>query len=142
MAGSTMLSIPSWQVHRTMSPNSFRLAIVAAVVLVSVLGVIAFSAVVASELTDRSVLLLGVILGFLGPTVVALLNLLRIDAVSAKVEDVHHDMLNGGLRNNVKKAISEDRHEKANRDAAKQGWEGLAKRGIQRPPRVEPDEQP
>jgi hypothetical protein len=137
-----MLSIPSWQVHRTMSANSFRLAIVAAVVLVSVLGVVAFAAVVASDLSDRSGLLLASILGFLGPTVIALLNLLRIDAVSSKVEDVHHDMLNGGLRNNVKKAISEDRHEKANRDAAKLGWEGLEKRGIQRPPRASPDEQP
>jgi predicted RNA-binding protein len=134
-----------WQgYHRTMSPNSFRLAIVVAVVIVSLLGVIAFATVLASELTDRSVLVLGVILGFLGPTIVSLLNLLRTDAVSAKVEDtaskvgqVQEFVENGGLRDSVKRAmheveadpvmqrrriettakgVSKDRHDKANSD--------------------------
>lgn len=137
----------SWQgFHRTMSPSSFRLAIVVAVVVVSILGVIAFATVIAGELTDRSVLVLGVILGFLGPTIVSLLNLLKSDQVSAKVEDVHHDILNGGLRNNVHEALRQaaddpylqerriditakgvqrDRHRRANRDTITQNQPAL-----------------
>lgn len=117
--------------HRTMSPNAFRLAIVViviAVVAISLLGVMAFTSVVQAELTDRSVLVLGMILGFLGPTVLALLNLLKTDRVQQKTEDVHHDLLNGGLRENVKRAISEAEADPAIRE---QRIENVAK-GVSR----------
>lgn len=131
-----------------MNQNTFRVVIVAGVVIVSILGVIAFAVVLSGELTDRSIVVLTAILGFLGPTIASLLVLLRVDATSAqtdrvqrKVEDVHHDILNGGLRENVKRAISEiehdpvireqriedaalgvsrDRHDKLNREAGAQ----------------------
>lgn len=128
--------LSTWpEYHRTMNSNTFRVVIVAGVVLISLLGVLAFGFVLAGELTDRSIVVLTAILGFLGPTIASLLVLLRVDANSAqtdrvqkKVEDVHHDILNGGLRDNVKKAISEDRHEKRNRDTIEQGLRQLEER--------------
>jgi hypothetical protein len=131
-----MLAIPAttWRYHRTMSANAFRLAIIVAVVAVSILGIGAFGVVLRSETPDRGVLL-AAILGFLGPTVVSLLNLLKTDAVAAqqeavhkKVEAVQEFVENGGLRESVKRAISEDRHAKAQRDTAAQLREQIDER--------------
>lgn len=119
-----MLATPIvWRSHRTMNQNSFRVVIVAGVVVVSILGVIAFAVVLSGELTDRSIVVLTAILGFLGPTIASLLVLLRVDATSAqtdrvqqKVEDVQEFVANGGLRENVKKAIIESESDPAIRE--------------------------
>lgn len=112
-----------------MSAGTFRVVVVGAVVVLSVLGLVAFMVALSGELSDRSVLLFTAVLGFLGPTVTALLLLLRTDQ---KISQLHDDVLNGPLRENVKKAISEDRHDKANRDAVEQGRRQIAERQARR----------
>jgi hypothetical protein len=130
------------EISDVMNSGTFRISIIGAIVLISALEVVVVLAIVQGELTDRSVSVLSVVLATLAPTVASLFVLLRVDhaAVKAdvaaekastaakKVDRVHHDMLNGGLRDNVKQAISEDRHEVRNREAARIGQQQMEER--------------
>lgn len=115
---------------------SFKTVVVLAIVAISTLEVAAFLIVLrqAHELSDRSIVLLTAILGALGPTVAAMLLLLRVDErqeqTQKKVDDLHHDVLNGALRENVKQAITEKRHELTSRTAAKLARRQLDERGV------------
>jgi hypothetical protein len=80
--------------------------------------------------------------------------------VERKVDTVHYALMNGDMRENLKRAILEleddpdvqaarieriargvqkDRHDLRQRETAERGWEGLERRGIRRP---NPDDQP
>lgn len=115
--------------------------VVAAATVVAVAGVatVAFVAVVDRGASDPALFAaLAGFLAFLGTLVNALMTALnreKIEQVKQKTEEVkqqaektHYDMLNGGLRRNVKQAISEDRHEKAQQETTQRGWEQLGER--------------
>lgn len=120
------------------------------------LAVVALAALFAGEISERAGGIVSTVLGSFATVLAGLLLFLRVETVNAKVENVdtkvaeatqkvesvHHDLLNGGLRENVKRAnleteadptvralridnaargVSKDRHEKLNREAAEQG---------------------
>ena len=101
------------------------------------LAIVALAALFAGEISERTGGIVSSVLGSFATVLAGLLLFLRVETVNTKVDEaaekaaiaaqkssaaerkveaVHHDLLNGGLRENVKRAISEDRHEKANRD--------------------------
>jgi hypothetical protein len=107
-------------------------------IIASLMVAMAVAAMYAGDITERQGSIVTSVLGSLATVLAGLLLFLRVETVNGKVDDaadkaaiaaqkaaaadlkierVHHDMLNGGLRENVKKAISEDRHDKANREA-------------------------
>ncbi len=153
-----MLSIaPRWGPPDTMTTRSATLVTIA--VLTVLMAVVAMAALFAGDISERQGGIVSSVLGTFATVLAGLLLFLRVETVNNKVDDaataavaaaqkadavdqkiaqVHHDVLNGPLRENVKKAISEDRHARKNREAAELGWQGLEQRGIRRPPRDEP----
>lgn len=141
-----------WRLPDTMTTRSAAIGTIALIVVLST--VLALAGMLSGEINERAHdIATTVILGFGGITA-GLLVYLRLETLSSKadqaaikaalaaekaslveqkVDTVHHDMLNGGLRKNVKLAISEDRHEKANREASRAMREQLEARGM--PPR-------
>jgi hypothetical protein len=135
----------------TMTTRSAAIATIALIVVLS--AVLALAGMLTGEINERAHdIATTVILGFGGITA-GLLVYLRLETLSGKadeaaikaalaaekaavvenkVERVHHDILNGGLRENVKKAISEDRHALKNREAAAYAREQLEARGMPR----------
>jgi hypothetical protein len=183
MAGSTMSSITVRQGY--LDTMTTRSAVIVTIGIIAALMVsMAIAALFAGDITERQGAIVTSVLGSLATVLAGLLLFLRVETVNGKVDDaavlaavaaqnaaaadrkiaqVHHDVLNGPLRQNVRQAIEEaeadpaiieqridnaakgvskDRHDKRQRETVEQGWEGLAQRGIQRPPRAEPDEQP
>lgn len=103
--------------------GGYRIAVVVAVVAMSLLGVVAFGAVAqGGEISDRSIVLLTAILGFLAPTIGSLLLLLRVESKvvehKEQLDRVRYDLLNGAMRENLKRALSEDRHSLRNRETS------------------------
>lgn len=136
-----------------------RTAALASIALIAVLlAAVALAAMFSGEISERSGGIVTTVLGTFATVLAGLLLFLRVETVNAKVDDaathaetaarkaevverkvetVHHDLLNGGLRANVKQAIREaeqdpdirenrisnvargvlkDRHEQATRD--------------------------
>lgn len=121
--------------------------------LAVLLAVVALAALFAGDISERAGAIVTTVLGSFATVLAGLLLFLRVETVNTKVDDaaeqaaaarleaqraamnaasaarkteaVHHDLLNGGLRENVKKAISEDRHEKAQRDTIEQNRERI-----------------
>jgi hypothetical protein len=159
-----------------------RSAVIVTIGIIAALMVaMAIAAMFAGDITERQGAIVTSVLGSLATVLAGLLLFLRVETVNGKVDDaaeqaaiaaqkaaaadrkieqVHQDVLNGPLRENVKQAIAEaetdpeiverrinttargvqrDRHDKAQRETVEQGWEGLQRRGIRRP---NPDDQP
>ena len=139
-----MLAYPQPITWRSVDTVTTRSATLLTIGLVAVLMVsIALSAMFVVDISERTSGILTTVLGSLATVLTGLLVFLRMESVSSKVEgvsdkadeaalkasvaaeratvveskveQVHHDLLNGGLRDNVKRAISEDRHAQANR---------------------------
>lgn len=129
-------------------------ALVTIGLLAVLLAVVALAALFAGDISERTGGIISSVLGTFATVLAGLLLFLRVEtvntkaddaathaaiaaekaaAVESKVEQVHHDVLNGGLRENVKRAISEDRHALRNRKAAERMREQLEReRGMPR----------
>jgi hypothetical protein len=125
---------------RIMNSSGSRNVVVGAIVGIGTLMVaVAFAAIFGGDLSERAGGILTTVLGYLGGAIAGLFLLMKVDVAAGKADDarteaqqaaraaaravkkteeVHHDLLNGGLRENVKKAISEDRHALRSRKAA------------------------
>lgn len=115
-----------------------RSAVIVTIGLIAALMVaVALAAMFAGDISERTGGIVTSVLGSLATVLAGLLLFLRVETVNNKVDDaaeraaiaaqkaaavehkveqVHHDVLNGPMRENVKKAISEDRHAQRNRD--------------------------
>lgn len=144
MVSADIYLYPRLRASDTMTTRS---AVVATIALVVVLmGIVALAAMFAGDIPERAGTIITTVLGSFATVLAGLLLFLRLDTVNAKVDDVtekasvaaekaavvetkveqvHHDLLNGGLRENVKKAISEDRHAQRNRDTVQINREEL-----------------
>lgn len=169
----------SWRgIPDTMTTRSAALVTIGLIAALMV-GV-AIAAMFAGDISERTGTIVTSVLGSLATVLAGLLLFLRVETVNSKVDDaaerasiaaqkaaaaeqkldrVHHDVLNGPLRENVKKAIveaetdpeivehrieitakgvSKDRHDKANRDAARQAREQLEARRARKPSEDQP----
>ncbi len=126
-----------WGAWDTMTIRGAAIATIALCVALST--VIALAGIFASDINERAHdIVTSVLLGF-GAITAGLLVFLRLETLSSKADEAaikaalaaekaslaevkidaaHHDLLNGGMRENMKKALSEDRHELKNRRAA------------------------
>ena len=141
-----------WEGLRT-TMNNFRVAVLLTIAFLALLMVTVALAAVIFEVSDKGMAVVGIVLAALPTLITSLLVYLKIDDVSSKadaaarrsaaaairaasveqkVQDVHHDLLNGGLRENVKRAISEDRHALKSREAAQQAREQMEARVAER----------
>lgn len=132
-AGTTNLPMQAGADWRGIADTmTTRIAVVGAIVLIVVLMTsIAAVAMLAGDIPERTGGIITTVLGTMATVLAGLLLFLRLDTVDSKVDDaasraaiaaqkasivenkveaVHHDILNGGLRDNVRRAISEDRH--------------------------------
>lgn len=132
-----------WSLPDTMTTRSATLITIA--LLAVLLAFVALAALFAGDISERAGGIVTTVLGSFATVLAGLLLFLRVETVAnktdeavKKVDTVHHDLLNGGLRENVKRAISEDRHEKANREARQPIREQLEARGM--PPRDQVDD--
>lgn len=133
-------------------------ALVTIGLLAVLLAAVALAALFAGDISDRAGQIVTTVLGSFATVLTGLLLFLRVETVNTKVDGaaekaavaaeraalvetkvelVHHDVLNGGLRENVKRAISEDRHAQRNRDTVvinKAALEDLKRRAEERRP--------
>jgi hypothetical protein len=162
-----------------------RSAVIVTIGIIAALMVaMAIAAMFAGDITERQGAIVTSVLGSLATVLAGLLLFLRVETVNGKVDDaataaviaaekaaaadrkieqVHQDVLNGPLRENVKRAILEaedepalqeqriettargvqkDRHDLRQRQTVERGWEGLERRGIRRPEAQPPPEPP
>lgn len=124
-----------WSVPDTMTTRSAALITIA--LLAVLLALVALAALFSGDISERASAIVTTVLSSFATVLAGLLLFLRVETVNSKVDEaaeraalaaqkaavvetkvekVHHDILNGGLRENVKKAISEDRHAQRNRD--------------------------
>ena len=137
-----------WGIADTMTTRS---AVILTIGLIASLMVaVAIAAMFAGDISERSGGIVTSVLGSLATVLAGLLLFLRVETINSKVDDasekaavaaqkaadveekveqVHHDVLNGPMRENVKKAISEDRHALRNRKAAERLRSQLVERG-------------
>lgn len=149
-----LAAIPHWRPLDTMTTRSAALITIG--LLAMLLAVVALAALFAGDISERAGAIVTTVLGTFATVLAGLLLFLRVETVSnkvdvvaeradtaavkasvaaEKVEQAHHDMLNGGLRDNVKRAISEDRHAQRNRDTVlinKDALEELKRRAAAR----------
>jgi hypothetical protein len=118
--------------------------------IASLMVAVALAALFAGDISERTGGIVTSVLGSLATVLAGLLLFLRVEtvnskvdeaaeraavaaekaeAVESKVEQVHQDVLNGPMRENVKQAISEDRHALRNRKAAERLRNQLVERG-------------
>lgn len=128
-----MLSLQnrSWGKHDTMTTRSAALITIG--LLAVLLAVVALAALFAGDISERTGAIVSSVLGSFATVLAGLLLFLRVETLSTKADDaaenaaqaaekaarvetkvdaVHHDVLNGGLRQNVKKALREERDER------------------------------
>ena len=161
MGGPLRLRVET-RIPRVWTPDSMttRSATLITIALLSgLLAFVALAALFAGDISERAGTIVTTVLGSFATVLAGLLLFLRVETINTKVDDaanhasaaaekadraakmtetVHQDMLNGGLRENVKKAISEDRHYLRNRMAAEYAREQLEARG--QPRRRDPQE--
>jgi len=133
-----MLGAPAAHHLRSFDSVTTRTAVLVTIGLLAVLlAVVALATLFAGDISERAGAIVTTVLGSFATVLAGLLLFLRVETVSMKVDEaaskahraaetaavvetkvdrVHEDMLNGGLRENLKKAISEDRHAQRNRD--------------------------
>lgn len=150
---STHPAANHWSLPDTMTTRSAALITIGLIAVL--MAFVALSALFTGDISERAGAIVTTVLGSFATVLAGLLLFLRVETVNTKVDDaaekaaiaaekaarvetkveaVHHDVLNGGLRENVKRAISEDRHDLRNREAAEQVREQLQReRGM--PPR-------
>lgn len=125
--GKSLLPAPIWRgIPDTMTTRS---AVTLTIGLIAALMVgLAVAAMFAGDLSERTSAVVTQVLGSLATVLAGLLLFLRVETVNSKVDEaadaaataarkaavvetkverVHHDILNGGLRENVKRAIAE-----------------------------------
>lgn len=131
--------------------NGFRVAVLVTIAFLALLMVSVALTASIYDVSDKGMTVIGIVLAALPTLITSLLVYLKIDnvevkadhaarratvaakraeVVESKVDAVHHDVLNGGLRDNVKRAISEDRHDLRQRETAERMREQLRERGI------------
>lgn len=137
----------------TMTTRSAALLTIA--LLAVLLAVVALAALFAGDISERAGGIVTSVLGSFATVLAGLLLFLRVETVNSKVDEaaelaaiaaqkaaevenkverVHSDVLNGPLRENVKQAISEDRHALRNRKAAERLRSQLTDRGVIKDP--------
>ena len=155
MGGPLRLRVET-RIPRVWKPDSMttRSATLITIAMLSfLLAFVAMAALFAGDISERAGTIVTTVLGSFATVLAGLLLFLRVETINTKVDDaanhasvaaekadraakitesVHHDMLNGGLRDNIKKAISEDRHDLRNRKAAEYAREQLEARGMPR----------
>lgn len=131
-----------------------RSAVIVTIGVIAALMVsVALASLVASDISERAGSIITSVLGSLATVLAGLLLFLRVETVNNKVDDaashaanaarkaesvetkvdkIQHDVLNGGLRDNVKRAISEDRHALRNREASVQARAQIRARKLAR----------
>lgn len=157
-----MLQLPvptSWA--RIQDTVTTRSAVVGTIALVvAMMGLVALVAMFSGDIPERAAGIVTTVLGSMATVLAGLLLFLRLDTVNSKVDDaaekaavaaekaavverkvdrVHDDVLNGPMRENVKRAISEDRHAQRNRDTVlinKDQLEELRRRAGEKEPPV------
>lgn len=117
--------------------------VVLAIIVISGLEVGAFWLMLSSEVTDNRLLMFSAVMAALTPTVGTLLVLLT------SLAKFRHEMFNGAMKEQVKEAISEDRHKKGNdimadfarryRAASPAIRERMRAAGYRVPPEVDPE---
>lgn len=142
-----------------------RSAVIVTIGIIAALMVaVALAALFAGDISERAGGIITSVLGSLATVLAGLLLFLRVETINSKtdeaaskaavaaekaivveekVQQVHYDLLNGGLRENVKKAISEDRHAQRNRDTViinREQLEALRRRAEGRDAEDAPDE--
>lgn len=90
------------------------LALVMIGLIVCLLSGVAVAALFSGEISERAGGIVTSVLGTFATVLAGLLLFLRVETVAEKqakvenkVDNLHHDVLNGGLRDNVKRAIHE-----------------------------------
>jgi len=133
-----MLGAPAVHHLRSFDSVTTRIAVLLTIGLLAVLlTCVALATLFAGDISERSGAIVSTVLGAFSSTLAVLLLFLRVETVNGKVDEaaskatlaadkasvvetkvdrVHEDMLNGGMRENIRKAISEDRHAQRNRD--------------------------
>ena len=132
-----MPRVPLW--HRWLPDNmTTRSAVIVTIGLIAVLlSVVALAALFAGDISERAGGIVSSVLGSFATVLAGLLLFLRVETLSTKADEaaskadiaatkaavvenkvgqVQEFVENGGLRENVKKALSEDRHAQRNRD--------------------------
>ncbi len=130
-----------------------RSAVVGTIALVvALMASVALFAMHSGDIPERAASIVTTVLGSMATVLAGLLLFLRLDTVSGKVDDaaekavvaaekaavvekkadeLHEYVANGGMRENIKRAISEDRHAQRNRDTVtinRQALEELKRR--------------
>jgi hypothetical protein len=139
--------------------NTFRVAVLATIAFLAFLMVVVALVAAVYDVSDRAMAIIGVVLAALPTLVTSLIVYLKVDnvevkadtaarraqiaarraeIVEGKVDTVQSFVENGGLRDNVKRAISEDRHALRNREANDKLRKQLEERAASPPDRDAP----
>src|SRR4051812_20731284 len=96
----------------TMTTRTISLVIIG--LIVCLLSGVAVAALFSGDISERSLSIVSIALAALGTVLTQLLLFIRVETVAekqtnveTKVDNLHHDVLNGGLRDNVVKAIEQ-----------------------------------
>lgn len=143
--------------------DSFRGAVLGTIAFVAFLLVVLAAIVVVFDASEKAMAVIGIVVTGLFGLIGNVIVYLKIDGVESKAdtaavkaeeaakrtEAIHHDVLNGPMRENVKRAyqeleadpaiqarrienvakgVSKDRHDLKNREAVEQGYEQMAER--------------
>jgi hypothetical protein len=148
---------PGWLRTAHLMAN-FRVAILMTIAFIALLISVVGTAAAVFDVSDRGMTIISVVItGLLSllPTVIVYLKADAIEtkvdtaadaAVTAaqqaaraerKIDAVHTDVLNGPMRENVKRAISEDRHNLRNREAGEKLRRQLEERAAPPAPEAE-----
>lgn len=117
-----MLSTPlPWRAGAPTSMNNFRVAVLATIAFLALLMVVVALVAAVADISDRGMSVVTTVLAVLPTLVTSLLVYLKVEGIEAKTdeaavraaqaakkaEEIHHDVLNGPMRRNVKAAIRE-----------------------------------
>ncbi len=111
----------TWQQRTHTLMNNFRVAVLATIAFLALLMVIVALVAAVYDVSDRGLGVIGIVLTALTSLVGSVIVYLKIDSVEVKAdeaavkaataarksEEIHHDILNGPMRRNLKQAVLE-----------------------------------